>query len=233
MQKKLIAIVCVEFARSNSKPSFDFGNIKMKRNYNITDIGKFNHSRYDCRVHGKSGYHIKCFALLIFRLRRPNRPKSSASVLRCASVWRKPPRPRRQRRVSWPLKERRNFGYTTNWTSYFAKSILINLFYSSCCSARKPLRNWRKNKNAKLLNVDASSKSVAVDQRMLKLPVKVTLLLFFVWMAFYLFKFDKRTFVNILYTDVIEHHRARLNHYTTSISSSNWSVQRARNQYFL
>lgn len=44
------------------------------------------------------------------RLRRLNRLRSSASVLRCASAWRKPPRPRRPRRVSWPQKGRRNSG---------------------------------------------------------------------------------------------------------------------------
>jgi len=43
---------------------------------------------------------INRFIALIYRLRRLNRLRSSASALRCASAWRKPPRPRRPRRVS-------------------------------------------------------------------------------------------------------------------------------------
>lgn len=44
------------------------------------------------------------------RLRRRSRLRLSASVLRCASAWRKPPRPRRPRRVSWPQRGRRSCG---------------------------------------------------------------------------------------------------------------------------
>lgn len=63
------------------------------------------------------------FVLLFFRIlltnlvivsesrrRRRNRPRSSVNAPKCASAWRKPPRPRKPRKVSWPQRGRRSSG---------------------------------------------------------------------------------------------------------------------------
>lgn len=43
--------------------------------------------------------------------------------------------------------------------------LICNVCVVSCCWGRKPPRNWRRNKNAKQLNVDASLKNVAAKPR--------------------------------------------------------------------
>lgn len=48
----------------------------------------------------------------------------------------------------------------------------------SCCCVKKPLKSWRKNRNAKQPNVDASSKKDAASQRTSKTPTKVAMTCF-------------------------------------------------------
>lgn len=50
--------------------------------------------------------------------------------------------------------------------------------YCSCSCVKKPLRNWRRNKNAKQQNVDVSLKNDVENQRILKAPTKVFILVF-------------------------------------------------------
>ena len=49
---------------------------------------------------------------------------------------------------------------------------------SSCCYVKKPLRNWRRNKNAKQPNVDVSLRSDVANQRTLRVLTKVFILVY-------------------------------------------------------
>lgn len=48
----------------------------------------------------------------------------------------------------------------------------------SCSCVKKPLRNWRRNKNAKQQNVDVSLRNDVANQRILKAPTKVFILVY-------------------------------------------------------
>lgn len=56
------------------------------------------------------GKYTNMFWLKKNRKRRGNRRKSNAKEPKSGLVWKRPPRPKKPRKVSWPLRERRNLG---------------------------------------------------------------------------------------------------------------------------
>lgn len=67
------------------------------------------------------------------------------------------------------------------WFTWFSLTLTDPIY--SCCCVKKPLRNWRRNKNVRQLNVDVLLRRDVADQRTLTTQVKVkqSFFLFFIW----------------------------------------------------